>query len=250
MPQSYSRVKEVFDQWSMYNAVVQADYMAHNELVATLANWAGKQTTPLRIVDLGCGDAWLATRAFRDANVAQYRGVDVSDLSVERARSNTAFWQGGAEVVAGNLADYLHGLPAASANVVLASYSLHHYLSDAKATIIADCIRVLAPGGTFLWIDPMCHEGESRNAYVVRLTDVMRRDWTALTPDQRDQACSHVLASDFPETSQWMLETTAAAGFTRRTLVLQCDFFSGWAFAERRDPANTSWRLHSAQTTH
>jgi predicted TPR repeat methyltransferase len=90
---SFSRVKEVFDQWSMYNAVVQDDYMAHNEFVATLADWARKQTSPLRVVDLGCGDAWLATCAFRDANVAQYRGVDVSDSSVERARNNRAFWQ-------------------------------------------------------------------------------------------------------------------------------------------------------------
>ena len=96
---SFARVKEVFEQWAMYDAVVQADYMHHNELAATLADWARKQTEPLRIVDLGCGDAWLATHAFREANVAQYRGVDVSDSAVERAREHVTIWPGRAEVV-------------------------------------------------------------------------------------------------------------------------------------------------------
>ncbi len=72
----------------MYNAVVEADYMHHAELVATLASWAQHQSQPLRIVDLGCGDAWLATHAFRDANVASYRGVDVSDSAAELARAH------------------------------------------------------------------------------------------------------------------------------------------------------------------
>jgi ubiquinone/menaquinone biosynthesis C-methylase UbiE len=229
---SFSRVKEVFEQWSMYNAVVQADYMSHAELIAKLAAWARQQAEPLRIVDLGCGDAWLATTAFRDADVAQYRGVDVSDSASELAREHITIWPGRAEVTPGKLKDFLRSLPADSANVMLASYSLHHYLSDAKAAIIADCYRVLAPGGTFFWIDPVCREGETRDNYVVRLTDVMRRDWTALTPEQRDNACTHVLTSDFPETARWMLDHVAAAGFRPPTSVLHNEFFDGWAFVK------------------
>src|SRR6478735_2718776 len=138
---SFFRVKEVFEQWAMYAAVVEADYMYHAELVTTLAAWAQKQKQPLRIIDLGCGDAWLATHAFKNANVASYHGVDVSDSASELARSNIAIWLGRAEVVAGNLADFLRHLPDASANVVLASYSLHHFLSDAKMELIRECRR-------------------------------------------------------------------------------------------------------------
>jgi ubiquinone/menaquinone biosynthesis C-methylase UbiE len=232
MPQSFSNVKQVFNEWSMYNAVVQADYMSHAELIAKLAAWVRKQPEPLRILDLGCGDARVATNAFRDANVAQYRGVDVSDSAAELAREHVAVWPGRAEVAAGKLADYVHGLPAGSANVIIASYSIHHYLSDAKTAIIADCYRVLVSGGTFFWIDPVCREGESRDAYVVRLTDVMRSDWTALTPDERDKACTHVLTSDFPETSSWMLDHVEAAGFQPPTSILHNEFFGGWAFVK------------------
>jgi ubiquinone/menaquinone biosynthesis C-methylase UbiE len=232
MPNSFARVKEVFEQWSMYDAVVQADYMAHNELVATLADWAQEQTAPLRIVDLGCGDAWLAAHAFRDANVAQYRGVDVSESAAELARKHTVIWQGRAEVVAGNLADILHDVPDASATVVLASYSLHHFSTDAKLALIADIRRVLAPGGTFLWIDAVRRNDESRDDYINRLTHVMANDWTALTPAQREQACTHVRESDFPETGRWMLDHVAATGFQRAATILHNDFFDGWAFTK------------------
>src|SRR5262245_58341595 len=106
---SFARVKETFEQWAMYDAVIQADYMKHAELVEWLAAWARKQSTPLRIIDLGCGDAWLATHAFRNATVECYHGVDVSDSAVERARDNTTIWPGRAGLVAGNLAEFVHG---------------------------------------------------------------------------------------------------------------------------------------------
>jgi len=228
---SFSRVKEVFEQWAMYDAVVQADYMAHQEIVAALADWARRQISPLRIIDLGCGDAWLATHAFRDANVAEYRSVDVSDSAVMLARDRVAaLWPGKAEVSEGNLADFLRGQPDGSANVVLASYSLHHFMSDAKISLIAEIARVLAFGGTFFWIDPVCRAGESRDAYIDRLTHVMESDWPALTPEQSAQACTHVRESDFPETRTWMHEHLRNAGFQLTGTILDTDLFGGWAF--------------------
>jgi ubiquinone/menaquinone biosynthesis C-methylase UbiE len=231
MPQSFSRVKETFDGWAMYQAVVDAGYMHHAEIVATLAAWAQKHTEPLRIIDLGCGDSGLSTQAFAKANVASYRGVDVSDAS-SLAQANIAVWPGRAEVVAGNLADFLHNSPDNSANVVLGSYSIHHFSAAAKIDIIRDCYRVLAPGGTFIWIDAVRRNDESRDAYIARLTNVMAKDWTALTLDQRDKACTHVRESDFPETASWMLDHVAAAGFAPPRPLFAHDFFDGWAFAK------------------
>jgi ubiquinone/menaquinone biosynthesis C-methylase UbiE len=231
MPQSFSRVKETFDAWSMYQTVVDAGYMYHAEIVATLAAWAIKQTEPLRIIDLGCGDSGLSTQAFAKADVASYRGVDVSDASA-LAQTNIVIWPGRAEVVAGNLADFLHNAPDSSANVVLGSYSIHHFSTAAKIDIIRDCHRVLAPGGTFIWIDAVRLADESRDAYVARLTDVMANDWTALTLDQRDKACTHVRECDFPETASWMLDEVAAAGFAPPQPLLTEDFFAGWAFTK------------------
>jgi len=230
---SIARVKEVFEQWAMYDAVVQADYMRHAELVVALAEWAQKSGKPLRIVDLGCGDAWLATHAFREATVEQYRGVDVSDSAVERARQHVAIWPGRAEVVAGNLADFLGGLSDGSANIVLASYSLHHFLGDAKISLISECHRILAAGGTFIWIDAVRREDESRDEYIARLTHTMEHDWPALNADQRARACAHVRESDFPETGSWMHKQVEQAGFRLGSTILHDEFFDGWAFVQQ-----------------
>jgi ubiquinone/menaquinone biosynthesis C-methylase UbiE len=232
MPNSFARVKEVFEQWSMYDAVVQADYMAHAELVAKLAKWAREQSNPFRIVDLGCGDAWLATHGFRDANVAQYRGVDVSESAVKRAHNHVAIWGGRAKVVAGNLAEFLRSTNSDSANVVLASYSLHHFSSEAKIALIAEIHRVLAVGGTFLWIDAVRRDNQSHDQYIHELTSVMASDWTALSVDEREKACAHVRESDFPETSSWMLEHTRRAGVSKAGTLLNCRFFQGWIFTK------------------
>jgi ubiquinone/menaquinone biosynthesis C-methylase UbiE len=229
MSQSFARVKETFDAWSMYQAVVDAGYMHHAAIIATLAAWAQKQKEPLRIIDLGCGNSWLATHAFAKANVASYHGVDVSDASA-LAQKNIAIWPGRAEVTAGNLADFLHAAPANSANVILGSYSIHHFSTEAKIDLISECHRVLAPGGTFIWIDAVRRNNESHDAYIARLTSVMHNDWSSLTADQRDKACAHVRESDFPETSSWMLDHVAAAGFDPPETILQQEFFDGWAF--------------------
>jgi ubiquinone/menaquinone biosynthesis C-methylase UbiE len=232
MPDSFSQVKAVFEQQSMYDAVVHADYMQHSELAASIAAWARTQSAPLRIIDLGCGDAWLATHAFRNATVDSYRGVDVSDSSIERARKNTAIWPGRAELAVGNLADFIHNEPDASANVVLASYSVHHLSSEGKIALIADCQRVIVPGGALLWIDPVRHDDESRDDYVDRLAHVIYQDWTALTLDDRKKACTHVRTSDFPETASWMRDHMQQTGFKRTATLLHDDFFDGWVFTK------------------
>lgn len=225
-----ARVKEVFEQWAMYEAVVRAGYMGHAELATGLAEWAEDFGRPLSIVDLGCSDAWLATHAFRAANVEHYLGVDLAESSIERAREATAIWPGRVELVCGNLADVLAERPDASANVVLASYSLHHFLTGDKERLLAEVRRLLVPGGGFVWIDAVRDDGESHDQYIDRLTHAMSHDWTALTPEQRERAVTHVRASDYPEMKSWMLEHVEAAGFQPGATLLEDEFFDGWAF--------------------
>ena len=176
---SFDRVRETFEQWSMYDTVIQAGYMKHAELAAALSAWARRQAVPLRIVDLGCGDAWLATNAFRDANVEQYRGVDVAASAVERARNHVAILPRRAIVECDNLASFLRRLPDESANVVLASYSLHHFATQDKLKLIDEVHRILAPGGALLWIDAVRDDNENRATYINRLTQAMASEVAA-----------------------------------------------------------------------
>lgn len=223
-------VKQVFEQRSMYDAVVAGNYMHHAELIAALAGWAQEFGRPLRIVDVGCGDASLAAKSFAAASIEHYVGVDLAESSIEQARANTAAWKGRVELICGNLFDALHGLAAGSANVVLASYSLHHFSTADKVKLLREIGRVLEPGGALLWIDAVRDEGESRDEFVNGLAGEIKRDWTLLSVDERQRAAEHVLSSDFPETEAWMMEATTAAGFEVVETLLKGESFRGWVF--------------------
>jgi SAM-dependent methyltransferase len=225
-----ARIKELFEQCAIYEAVVRGDYMRHAELAKALGEWATAFGRPLSIVDLGCSDAWLAAHGFRNATVEHYVGVDLAESSIERARKNLAIWPGKVDLVCGNMAEVLGERPAASANVVLASYSLHHFSTADKVNLIGEIRRLLAPGGAFVWIDAVREDGESRDAYVDRLTHAMSNDWTELSPEQRERGVTHVQTSDFPEMKSWMLEQVEAAGFRTGATFLEDEFFAGWAF--------------------
>jgi ubiquinone/menaquinone biosynthesis C-methylase UbiE len=227
-------VKKVFEQWAMYDTVVRNNYMRHAELAHAMAAWAESFGRPLRVVDLGCGDAELATSGFRTANVERYWGVDLAESSIERARGRLGIWPGRAEVACGDLAETLHRLPDESANVVLASYSLHHFATNDKLTLLRENWRLLEPGGALLWIDVVRNEGESRQEYLDRLTNAMLHEWVGLTLEQRQTAVDHVRKSDFPEQESSMLEQAEAAGFSLGDTLLQDEFFGAWAFVKRR----------------
>ena len=205
-------VKQTFEQRSMYDAVVAGNYMHHAELIAALAAWAKEFGRPLRIVDVGCGDASLAAKSFAAASIEHYLGVDIAESSIEQARATTAAWNGRVELICGNLFDSLHSMAAGSANVVLASYSLHHFSTTNKVKLLREIGRVLEPGGSLFWIDAVRDEGESRDEFVNRLAGEIKRDWTLLSVEERQRAAEHVLTSDFPETEGWMMEATTAAG--------------------------------------
>jgi ubiquinone/menaquinone biosynthesis C-methylase UbiE len=227
---SFARVKDTFEQWALYETVVQHDYMLHAELIEALGRWAATFGRPLAILDLGCGDAYLATQAFRAATVERYEGVDLSESAAQRARERLAIWPGRASVTNGNLLELIRGVPDGSKNLVLASYSLHHFQSPEKTFILAECHRVLVAGGTLVWIDSVMRDGETRDEYLTRQTDAFRHRWLGLTPEQREKVVSHVWEADFPETGAWMQAANSAAGFAAGAPLLDSEFFAAWAF--------------------
>ena len=226
-------VKAVFEQRSMYDAVVDGDYMFHSEINAALGEWARTFGRPLQIVDLGCGDARVAARGFADAEVASYVGVDLAESSIAEARRSTAAWSDHVQLICGDLLDVLQQMPAGSTNVVLASYSLHHFSTAEKRTLLAEIARVLEPNGVLLWIDAVRRNDESRDEYIATLTGEVMESWTALTIDERERACEHIRTADFPETEAWMMEAIAAAGFKVEKNLFRGELFRGWEFQKR-----------------
>jgi ArsR family transcriptional regulator len=119
------------------------------------AAWArtlGELLPPLDVVDIGCGDGYLALEAARWAR--HVTGIDRSDDVLERAKTLAAKRQ--ATNVEWRKGD-LSRLPLrdASHDIALLSQSLHHASDPERA--IAEAVRVLRPSGRLLLMDLKAH---------------------------------------------------------------------------------------------
>jgi trans-aconitate methyltransferase len=100
-----------------------------------------------RAIDFGCGVGRL-TRALR-AYFPECYGVDISQGMLERARELTPECQF-------RLANDLRGFPAQHADLIYSSMVLQHQPNSRQAAaLIADMVRVLAPGGLLVFQMPL-----------------------------------------------------------------------------------------------
>jgi ArsR family transcriptional regulator len=120
------------------------------------AAWAralGHLLPPLDVVDIGCGDGYLALEAARWARTVI--GVDRSDAVLERAKDLGARRRvANVEWKKGDLARL--PLQDDSADVAILSQALHHASEPERA--IAEAVRVLRPGGRVLILDLREHD--------------------------------------------------------------------------------------------
>jgi hypothetical protein len=68
-------------------------------------------------------------------------------------------------------------------------------------------------------VDVVREEGQTREEYLQGYLDFMRTQWTAVRPDDLEEACDHVAAYDFPETFSDLKRMAAAASLTHVRLV-------------------------------
>jgi ubiquinone/menaquinone biosynthesis C-methylase UbiE len=121
------------------------------DAMRVLAPWAGS-----KVVDLGCGTGfWLPVYA---AEASRVVGVepDPALLSAARARAAGAAWYRQAAVLAGS-AEHIP-LPDGSADVVHARFA--YFFPPGTDAGLAEVLRVLRPGGTFIAVDNDYRWGE------------------------------------------------------------------------------------------
>jgi ubiquinone/menaquinone biosynthesis C-methylase UbiE len=114
-----------------------------------------------RVLDLGCGAGHTAL-AFAP-RVAEVVAVDLAEamlaegrrLASERGIENVDFRLGDVERLS---------LPDSSFDVVSSRFSAHHYPAPKKA--LAEVVRVLCPGGTFLLVDSVAPEAPGCDTFL------------------------------------------------------------------------------------
>jgi ubiquinone/menaquinone biosynthesis C-methylase UbiE len=121
----------------------------------------GARSGAERVLDLGCGAGHTAL-AFAP-RVAEVVAVDLAEamlaegrrLARERGIGNVDFRLGDVERLA---------LPDSSFDVVTSRFSAHHYPAPERA--LAEVVRVLRPGGSFLLVDSVAPEAHVCDSYL------------------------------------------------------------------------------------
>ena len=123
-------------------------------VLATAAVRPGDQ-----VVDLGCGQGQISLPLARKG--AEVLAIDVSPaMATQLAR--LARREGAHRVTAAAIPIEQLALPAASVDLVVSSYALHHLRDADKAQLVADAFRWLRPGGRLVLADMMFGRGGSR----------------------------------------------------------------------------------------
>jgi cyclopropane fatty-acyl-phospholipid synthase-like methyltransferase len=224
-------VQEIFNAWSVYDAVLKNNYMFHNEIYEDVKHFlSGRYAqSPFRILDLGCGNAHHLALALQNRSVACYRGYDLSEAAITQAHRNLASLNCPIELCQGDL---LEGLRTNTEkyDLIFSSFALHHLASDGKAAFFERAYHALDEKGIVLLIDIAREENEDRSSYLNWWCGWLRAEWKAMSSEELDFICDHIQNGDFPETASEIRTLAARARFSTCRELNQSRWYRTWCF--------------------
>jgi SAM-dependent methyltransferase len=199
--------------WAVYRLIVEHDYLWHAAAgrgLRALLDERFPAGTPVRVLDLACGDADTSTRVLAGRPLARYVGVDRSPEALASAKVHVARLTGPAELVEADFTDYLHA-GAEPFDLIYVGLSAHHLDEPGLGRFFAGVRKRLAPGGAFAAYEPFLLPDETRDEHVERLCATAEKFYHDMTSAQRATVCAHVRGNDYPVTvARWDALATAA----------------------------------------
>ncbi len=224
---------EIFrSAWSVYDAIIELNYMAHREIHAlvrgALAARAGRGA--YRLLDLGCGNARLLADTLREFPPAHYVGVDLSRPALDEATQQLR----GLPAVELREQDMLSCVASQaddSVDVIYSSFAMHHLSTAEKTRLVVQIGRVLKPDGQLILVDVVRAEGQSRDSYVREYREMMTRSWADFAPEHIEQVWGHIAQFDYPEPVTSLAAMARAAGLTEPNVLGQFGPHAAMTFA-------------------
>jgi len=204
----------LFRQWQLYRKIIACDYMGHRGIHAAVRQCVERRLTePFRLLDLGCGDASGIREMFGGARLDGYVGVDLSEQALAHARTFLAETPFAVDLVPEDFFHFLARTPQASFEALMIGHSLHHLHAAEKREFLGQGNRVLKPGGMLLVYDLFRLPGQDRPAWLEKVGELVRREWTACTAEEVALLLTHVTECDFPLAKDELLAMARQAGF-------------------------------------
>lgn len=230
-------VREFFDAWSLYDQILDYNYMFHDELYESVKNLLDRQYSdrPLRILDLGCGSARHFAPVLKQQKIEYYCGYDLSEIAIAEATQNLDFLQGVMELQSGDL---LTGLKETTEtfDLIFSSFALHHLSLSEKSQIFALAFDKLNESGVLLLIDITRSETENLTQYFEHYSAWIQSEWTAIAQSGKESIYEHIRNHDFPETVSSLQAMAHQAGFGTGDEISHFRWHRALSFEKKLDP--------------
>ncbi|MEG6504613.1 methyltransferase domain-containing protein [Nitratidesulfovibrio sp. 1201_IL3209] len=201
-----------FEARRVFTALKEHDVMHHAAVYGVASGLLRGAGRPLRLLDVGCGEAVDMARALSGVDVAAYTGVDTSGPALAAARQSLSGLDCPVTLVEDDYRVVLSG-PEGDVDVIWMGLFLHHLPTPLKADLLRTAHRLLASGGMVLAHDPVMGEDEDRDAMLARMAARGREHWHFLTPEDVGMVHRHWSAHGHQERFSTLRALGEAAGF-------------------------------------
>jgi SAM-dependent methyltransferase len=230
-------VKEFFDTSSIYDQVLDLNYMFHDEIYREVARllserFAGRSFSML---DLGCGSARHLAKALEGCSVEHYVGYDLSDIALEEARYNLSGLGCPLEL---KQADLLEGLKAETQkfDLIFSSFAVHHLSSADKKLFFQLACQRLGNDGILLLIDVVRDENKNRAEFLDDYCGWIQADWKGVSHAGLNLIFDHIRQNDFPEPNSILQDFATKGGFVHSVKINQFRWHAVWQ-CDKAQPA-------------
>ncbi len=204
------------NSWSVYQLLIEENYMHHAELRSLLdssfKNFATKLEA-LRILDLGCGDGEPICSLLKPYNISSYIGLDLAQPALNIAAERFAFIGNGLHLYNANMESFEQYLDE-PVNIIYSSFAIHHLQDEAKYALWTKIYNNLENEGRFIMIDVARENKASRSQYLSDYIDNCINTWNKLSKEGLDLINDHISNFDFPATQTFIKESLEEIGFT------------------------------------
>jgi ubiquinone/menaquinone biosynthesis C-methylase UbiE len=195
---------EIFNDWILYNKILEKDYMFHSEIFSKIQKIISSKfgEKSYKLLDMGCGDAYCIEKFLTNTGLNYYCGVDKSDKALFLAEKNMS--KDNIKTLLLN-SDFTESLDKINDDfdVVLAGYSIHHLESlEEKTTLLHKSIEKLQNDGIFVFYDLIQKDDESLEQYHERYIKNCKDNWKSIGVKELDQISNHIKKNDYPLTLQ------------------------------------------------
>jgi len=204
------------DGWTTYQKIIAQNYMFHSDIYRDVKAEIERRfgDRPIRVLELGCGDASATAQALRDSRVEFYYGCDLSPVALAVAEKNLALLSCEIELNCTDMLACLSGMDS-KFDVVFSSYALHHLAREDKQHFFELTHRLMNADGVHILVDLMREENEDRHSFISSYLGYVASNWHQLDGLELKSVTEHISERDHPESVSDYEAISRASGFIR-----------------------------------